>query len=186
MCCQPAKTEARVALRDATRSVHERLHVAPPFLALARGQLDIRGYAELLGRMAGYYFAVSEHLPIEPGRLRLLRLDVAAVDAPPFAVHCRLMPNSQAEALGWRYVVEGSIFGGRVIHRQLDYLFGREERGRSFFQGTAGGIRHWQALCAELEEAGSTPVALQQMIEGALDAFAVFETMIAESEPAHA
>ena len=87
--------------------------------------------------------------------------------------------------MGWRYVVEGSIFGGRVIYRQLDSLFGDEEVGRSFFRGTTTGTRHWQDLCSELEDAGAAPGAIDEMIEGARDAFTAFEGAIAEMESAN-
>src|SRR5690606_35260103 len=98
----------------------------------------------------------------------------------------RVAITGEAQRLGWRYVVEGSIFGGRVIYRQLDYLFGDEEAGRSFFRGTSAGTRQWQALCAELEHAGAAPAAVDAMIEGALDAFALFLSTVAAHEVAHA
>jgi heme oxygenase len=174
---------ARGALRAATSAVHERLHTAPPFLALAQGRLNRDDYADLLSRMAGYYFAVSSHLPIEPARLRLLEDDLAAVEAPsPPGTILPPIVNEEA-GLGWRYVVEGSIFGGRVIFRQLDYLFGSATRGRSFFGGTAGGVRHWQTLCAELEATGPRADTLDTMIEGALAAFAAFEKVIETMDP---
>jgi len=174
---------ARVALRAATSTVHERLHIAPPFLALTQGRLKRQDYAALLSRMAGYYFAVSAHLPIEPARLHLLKDDLRAIDAPSPPPVRLPQVDGEAAGLGWRYVVEGSIFGGRVIYRQLDYLFGPESRGRRFFGGTAGGVRHWQALCAELERVGAQPHAIHKMIEGALDAFATFEKVIETMDP---
>lgn len=177
MADQPAEPNARAALRAATRGIHERLHVAPPFVALARRQLTRRQYAALLSKMAGYYLSVSRHLPLEASRLGLLKADLATVEAPPFQPLDFPVPTGGGQALGWRYVVEGSIFGGRVIHRQLDYLFGDEDDGRSFFRGTATGTRHWQLLCAELEDASTAP-AIEPMIEGALDAFAAFEKAI--------
>lgn len=136
--------------------------------------------------MAGYYLAVSRLLKIEPTRLQHLGQDLTAIDAPPPAALDLPAIDGAARTLGWRYVVEGSIFGGRVIYRQLDYLFGEEDKGRSFFRGTAAGAGDWQALCGELEDAGASPGAIDQMIEGALEAFAAFASAIAAKEPAHA
>ena len=52
---------------------------------------------------------------------------------------------------GLLYTVQGSTLGGKVIFRQLDALL-PDARGRGFFQGTADDARHWQMLCAALEE----------------------------------
>mgnify|MGYP002403642068 FL=1 len=153
---------------------------------MERGELNRGEYAALLSRMAGYYFAVARRIPMEPLRLQFLRRDLTVVGAPP-PPDVDLPPvEDEARRLGWRYVVEGSVFGGRVIYRQLDYLFGEEEAGRSFFRGAASGARHWQALCSELENAASTPGAVEEMIEGALDAFAAFEDVMGAAELAHA
>src|SRR5690606_27052094 len=119
----------RVALRDATGPVHERIHRARPFAALARGDLALGDYRKLLAKLGAYYFGASSHLPIDGKRLSLLRDDLDALDAAPPCPAPMARPRSEPARLGWRYVVDGSIFGGRVIHRQLDYLFGNAERG---------------------------------------------------------
>ena len=186
MGSQPAEAKARTALRAATHDVHQRIHVAPPFLRLADGKLTRDEYAELLSALAAYYFAASRHVPLEPGRLQRLRHDLDAVGAPPPpGMDESLVPRAGSE-LGWRYVVEGSIFGGRVIYRQLDCLFEEEEAGRSFFLGTGASVRHWQTLCAQIEEAARVPGALERMVGGALDAFAAFESAIGEWKPCYA
>ena len=172
----------RLALRKATAPVHERLHEAAPFAALAEGRLTLDNYAGLLGTLGAYYFAASEHVPIDPARLAALRSDMAAVGATPDAPPRLAAPPSAAARLGWRYVVDGSIFGGRVIHRQLDYLFGAAEDGRRFFRGSPGAAAGWQRLCARLERAGQAPGALEAMIAGAAEAFAAFERLIGQAE----
>ncbi len=176
----------RVALRDATGPVHERLHRAKPFAALARGDLTLGDYARLLGKLGAYYFAASAHVPLDPRRLALLSNDLEALGAPPPGRPSLAGPRSEPARLGWRYVVDGSIFGGRVIHRQLDYLFGAVECGRRFFRGPAGAAAEWQRLCAQLEQAGSAQGARDEMIAGARDAFAAFEALIEEDTPANA
>ena len=94
--------------------------------------------------------------------------------------------KAEAARLGWRYVIDGSIFGGRVIYRQLDYLFGTGERGRRFFGGAPGGTTGWQRLCVQLERAGADARALGEMIAGAAEAFASFERLVDGERRAHA
>ena len=80
--------------------------------------------------------------------------------------------------LGWAYVVEGSSLGGKVIYRQLDYLFHRSAAGRLFFRGSPADSHCWQALCHDLEARGQTAKALDEMIFGARAAFALFERVL--------
>jgi heme oxygenase len=176
----------RIALRKATGPVHERLHQAPPFAALARGESTREDYAALLGKLGAYYFAASAHVPIDPARLALLRDDLATLGVPSPVPPPMAGPQSPAARLGWRYVVDGSIFGGRVIYRQLDPLFGEVERGRRFFRGTSGAAAEWKRLSARLERAGTDRETREEMIEGATAAFAAFEHLIGQAERADA
>lgn len=179
-----AGQKGRVALRVATHSLHERLHGAPDFAALAQGTLDIAGYAGLLSRQASCYFAAAKILPLEPGRLELLHSDLATLGAEQPEPLDWPNPAGPPEALGWRYVVEGSIFGGRVIYRQLDYLFGDRSEGRSFFRGTPQSTARWQALCSEIEQEARSPLRLNRIIEGAIAAFTAFGRILDIREPA--
>jgi heme oxygenase (biliverdin-IX-beta and delta-forming) len=178
---------ARGVLRDATAAVHTRLHRAAPFAALADGRLNRRGYATLLGSLLAFHRAVA------PGTLRgraaigdrrdrgarLARLeaDLAHLGGAPIRSIAAPAWNDN-EAVGCLYVVEGSMLGGKLIHRQLDYLFGRESAGRSFFGGTADDGRRWRELCDRLETYGATDDRLAAMASGAVATFALFETCL--------
>lgn len=177
--------KGRAALRVATHSLHERLHGAPAFVALAAGALDLAGYRQLLTRQASCYFSAARHLSLEAGRLALLELDLLAVDADQPQPLDWPAPAGQPGRLGWRYVVEGSIFGGRVIYRQLDYLFGDRSAGRSFYRGTAESASHWRSLCDEIEAEASRPRSLDRMIDGATSAFNAFGRVLDAREPAY-
>jgi len=175
----------RAALREATGTVHERLHSAPPFLALAQGRLQLSGYAALLSKLGQFYFTVAPSLAIPPSRMALLERDLASVGAARRSVSNWNAPTHVAERLGWQYVVNGSMFGGKLIYRQLDYLLGNDEQGRRFFKGVPGAVTEWHKLCAELEQVGAKPVTRQLMIDSALSAFATFEALLEMEEAVH-
>ena len=174
----PSGQNGRAALRLATHFLHERLHGAPDFAALADGALDHAGYRNLLSRLASCYFTAAEFLPLEPERLRALRSDLLALHADEPKHLAWLAPAEPAQAVGWRYVVEGSIFGGRVMYRQLDYLFDNRCEGRSFFRGTANSAAHWRTLCTEIEQEAHYPLNLDRMVEGATEAFSAFSRVL--------
>ena len=166
---------ARAALRRATSEVHERLHISPGFLEIAEGRLTLAGYRVMLSRLAGLYFGLAPELEIDPARLELLALDLADLDAPPpLPIACQV-PSGEARRLGWKYVVEGSIFGGQVIYRQLDYLFGDASAGRRFFAGSPAALVRWRALCEDFERIGQENAELEEMVAGSQEAFALFE-----------
>jgi heme oxygenase len=168
----------RSALRDATGAVHERLHHAPPFAAIADQQLDVAGYTKLLARIAAFHLTVSKDLELDDTRPRLLARDLEVLGSPsPERLHWR-SPESASARLGLAYVVEGSALGGKVIYRQLDYLFGNSARGRRFFRGSPSDGPRWQTLCRRLEQEGQTPRGLDEMIGGATAAFALFEQLV--------
>lgn len=187
----------RVALREATREVHERLHNVPSFAALAAGTLGRGGYVRLLGRLFGFHepmeAALADALPgrFAPEswqRTHLLRadlasfgLDEAALDRLPRAAPpVRL---TEAEAMGCLYVLEGSTLGGRQLARQLDTLLAPgNPAGRRFLQGASQPAHlPWRSLCAELDRMGATPDGFAAMLGGALSTFARYERWFAES-----
>jgi heme oxygenase len=181
-----AKSEVRAALREATGAIHVRLHQARPFAALARQQLDADGYTDLLRRIAAFHLTVAPSLTLDGSRGRRLAQDLAALGS---AVPLRLdwsVPETPAAKLGWAYVVEGSSLGGKVIYGQLDYLLGNSVEGRSFFKGSALDRVRWQTLCERLEAAGRSAAAVKEMVDGANDAFELFEQALMGQVPAHA
>ena len=171
-------------LRDATDAAHERLHQAEPFAAIAAERLSRAGYTDLLARIAAFHFTIDTPAPDpEDTRRALLKADLDTVRAPAPAPLAWSAPPSRAGRLGCAYVVAGSALGGKVIYRQLDYLFGDSPDGRRFFRGASGDGARWRALCDRLETEGAEAGAVDRMIAGAKAAFALFERSI---EPAHA
>ena len=173
-----AKSKVRSALREATGAVHERLHQTPAFAAIANQQLDVAGYTALLGRIAAFHFTVGRDLETDNARPQLLAVDLDVLGAPAPQPVRWSFPKNVWGRLGIAYVVEGSSLGGRVIYRQLDYLFGHSTAGRQFFRGSASDVPRWQALCRLLEAEGQTHRAVDEMIAGATAAFALFEQLV--------
>jgi heme oxygenase len=170
--------KVRKALREATGAVHERLHQAPPFAAIANQQLDVSGYTALLERIAAFHFTVRRDLELDSARSQLLAADLEVLGWPAPQPLRWNFPEAASAKLGMAYVVEGSSLGGKVIYRQLDYLFGRSVAGRRFFRGSAADGPRWQTLCRHLEAEGQTSQAVDEIIAGATATFALFEHLV--------
>lgn len=178
----------RARLRAATDDLHQALHHAPPFAAIAEGWATRADYARTLafllryhGAMAGWCAAGAEALGLAElalahrARLAALRQDLLFLgqDAPP------TMPDAARPGLfaaGVLYTVQGSTLGGKVIHRQLDALLAGDE-GRLFFKGSRDDGRHWHRLCAALERAGDG----DSLEQGARHGFAHFAALMEQA-----
>ena len=175
-----AKWKVRSTLREATGAIHERLHRAPPFAAIADQQLDLAGYTELMTLIAAFHFTVGEEFERGDERRQMLSQDLELLGLPAPKRLRWNSPKIRSAQLGVAYVVEGSSLGGKVIYRQLDYLFGDSAAGRHFFRGSASDGQRWQALCRALESEGHNPGAIEELIDGAAAAFAFFEKLISQ------
>lgn len=167
----------REVLRQATGKAHERLHGAEAFVAIAQGRLERPDYAALLNRLATFHLSAAPAAQGDGARLEMLAQDLRVFGMPVPEPLPWDLPDSRPARLGWKYVVEGSAFGGRVIHRQLDYLFGLEEGGRRFF-GAGLKRAEWQRLCSDLETGGADQRSLEEMTAGAAAAFEQFEKVV--------
>ena len=88
-------------------------------------------------------------------------------------------PANSAEFMGALYVVEGSTLGGIQLAQALEPLI-RSGEGRSFFLGY--GDRYgamWRLFLDRLEDCASSEAACSAVIEGAIGAFADFESWMA-------
>jgi heme oxygenase len=178
--------DPHAALREATHATHMRLHGLPQFTAIAEGRLDRADYVELLKSLHAYHRTIAgaasrgrlTHLSSSPRRMEMLGGDLASLGASP-ARRERIWPPSSSEALlGAIYVAEGSALGGRVIARQLDYLFGEETEGRTFFHGDGETGPHWRAFLAAVKD-DCAESGMPEMVAGAEASFALFEACVA-------
>jgi len=181
----PAATDPHTALRDATRSRHERLDSS---LRIAAPDATYADYVGHLAALLGWLHPVEQHFwqRTWPARLQptqrshkaewihedLRAAAAAGVPAPPLQ-DCTELPDTdgpQAYALGVLYVVEGSQLGGRMLYKRYSQAHpGGSFRYLAGYGEALGGL--WKDYLAFLEEALDTPEAMAQACRGACDAF---------------
>ncbi len=177
----------RQRLRLATEEVHQALHRAAPFAAIADGRATRDSYANTLLLLHRFHAGQSAFclraasllgLPqlgaAHGARITALKTDMAWLGA---RIESDTVPDramSDDACIGALYTVQGSTLGGKVIYRQLDSLL-TDDAGRCFFKGTPDDGRQWQALCAALETCGGDAAGMEQ---GALQAFRDFRDLL--------
>ena len=177
----------RRALREQTSAIHERLHHHDGFHAVQRGNIDLKGYSDLLKRLYGFYLAYEAAAQTAPERSDWLRRDLASLSSPDQAWQaiplCDHMPmfDTPERRLGALYVVEGSTLGGRAMALRLDPVCGvGVAEGRRFFQGRGGGTGEaWSGILKRLDEGDDDETTHVAVIEAALETFACFERWMA-------
>jgi heme oxygenase len=176
----------RHRLRAATDAVHQALHHAAPFTAIADGKVTREGYAQTLSMLYRFHagqapscqraaavLALPQIADAHAARLDALRADIAWLDgAVPSGDAVPVLSNDAC--IGVLYTVQGSTLGGKILCRQLDSLL-PDDNGRLFFKGTSDDGRHWPALCAALERHSGD---IAQMEAGALSAFGRFQELL--------
>ena len=179
-------TSARNVLRRASDASHRRMHELKPFARIGDGTLLISHYRLLLESLYIFHSAVGEaadqnglsSVSSSKRRLELLHSDITALgDTVPIPVSDWNVGTSDS-VLGALYVAEGSMLGGRVIARQLDYLFGPQQEGRRFFFGEKSDHARWSRLLAMLGHKCTNPHALNAAIDGAQSTFDWFELCV--------
>jgi len=185
-------------LRSATRVYHHALDHHPELQRLLRPELTFEGYGRSLLAMhapqAALEGAVVEgatHLGLaerlSPRRLPALEADLAALGvSPPDAnVWPRLpKPRTDAELLGFRYVLEGSRLGAEVIVRRLRDTLG-DTAPLSFFSAPDGN-RHWCEFVDDLTSLPLTEEGQRDAVAAACRAFAAYQVGLGGSEPGSA
>lgn len=177
---------ARERLRQATDPAHERLHGLKAFAAIAAGTLTVDRYRRLLESLLRFHSTIAvgaahcgwSGLSGALRRVTFLQHDLGFLGAIGPSVTTSWHPRSRCSALGALYAAQGSMFGGRVIAEQLDFLLDSGLNGRRFFIGSADDGQRWRELLAVLEIQCAAPAALEQAIEGALFAFGLFEQCV--------
>ena len=191
------RLDGRMALREATRAVHERLHGQSALAALASGTIDLPAYRALLGLLYGFHapleklFVASEwadcagtHAVLAP-RAELLGEDFEALanesvlERLPMA-SASVFPDLSVygQFVGCLYVRAGSTLGGRILSRGLDPLLGPDNQlGRRFLVGGDGADIQWRQCCVLIEQA-TAGGHWKDMLTGANATFAALESWL--------
>jgi heme oxygenase len=175
----------RMRLRAATDQIHQSLHHAAPFAAIAEGTITLADYGATLVFLHRFHAAMlascitgsraleSDVLgELQAARIAALEQDLTHLGliALPVAQEPLMAPLVCA---GMLYTVQGSTLGGKVIFRQLDTLL-PDAQGRTFFRGSAQDGHYWQCLCMALERQDD----IAALEAGARRAFARFTEMM--------
>lgn len=198
MKIDPFSTAGRVRagtldrLRAATRAHHARLEHRLDILEHLR---EPAGYRSLLEGFLGFYEPAEAILVRWLSSLPALRFDArrkahllvadlrslgaTAAELTAIPRHDGLAPLcSEAEALGFSYVLEGATLGGQVISRRAA-AHGLDARGLSFFRSYGAEVGPmWRRFCDILEMHCRGAEAQAATVRGALQAFESLEAWI--------
>ncbi len=188
-------------LKAATRAEHDAIEVA---LDLMAPGLSLTDYHRRLRRYHGFY------APIEPliaaavdgprwgldmtarAKTDWLAADLACLGdledasglAPAALPLCTALPplETQADAFGCLYVLEGAKLGGRVISRHIERVLGLDAtHGARFFHGygeQTGAM--WKALRGALSAFVDQPSQEDQVVASAIATFAALRVWCAD------
>ncbi len=202
-------------LREGTRDAHAALEALPFSRALQEGALGRPDYVAFLRSMAFLHEAVEGALEASgdgrviavwhPGlrRLPALEDDLEALEAAtggdlPVERPDLLAILAGEEArmqgartppylLGWLYVLQGSVLGGRTLAGPVGKALGLAEgRGTAFLSGQGGGSPgdRWREFGARMEAAFPSPGGgRESLLRGALAAFQAFHAVFQALRP---
>jgi heme oxygenase len=202
-------------LREGTREAHAALEALPFSLALQAGTLDHRGYVDFLRAMALLHEAVEGALDgsgdgtvaavWHPGlrRLPALEEDLEALEGaqggdPPVGRPELLAILAGEEArvqgartppflLGWLYVLQGSVLGGRTVAGPVAKALGLGSgQGTAFLSGRGEGTpgARWREFGRRMDAALGSPRDREPALRGAVDAFRAFHGLFQALRPA--
>ena len=181
------------SLRSETRPHHDRLEEVAASDKLETGTLSAEEYLKLL--KANYAAhrqlekAVSsvgemQQLSEERQKLGLLEKDLQQAGLAPESVWKQLesqLPDpqldTQHQALGAQYVMEGATLGGVVILKSLQQHPQLQQYQPFHYYGCYGGDtgRQWSGFKKLLLERAQTPQQHEQVLDGARTAYQLFE-----------
>ncbi len=182
----PARSLAQ-RLRAETAEAHAKLEAVVGFdihrPSVATATLMLENFHRVLQTLEPAMMALLPMRLRDRRRLPLLRADLAtlgrSVDSELAGSSKPALPQSEAEALGALYVMEGSTLGGKMISKSLRKCADWPLKGASYFNpyGDRTGVM-WAAFQDELE---AVPISQADgVIRGANQTFATLETALAQ------
>jgi len=179
-------------LREQTAEQHQRLEAKLDILARLSSP---QGYKSLLEQFYGFYLPLEIHLGsvmCPAGSLSnftarrktpllekdLLFLDLSERDLAELP-QCQKLPTveSEAQAFGCLYVLEGATLGGQIISKYVADKLGYErERGATFFKSYGAEVRAmWCGFVQALREYATAHDADDEVVAAAVDTFDKFD-----------
>jgi len=189
-------------LKEQTAEQHQRLEIKLDILARLSSP---QGYKSLLEQFYGFYQPLEIHLGsvmCPPGSLSnftarrktpllekdLLFLDLSERDLAEVP-QCQKLPTveSEAQAFGCLYVLEGATLGGQIISKYVADKLGYErERGAAFFKSYGAEVRAmWCGFVQALREYATAHDADDEVVAAAVDTFDKFEQWLCVGESPH-
>ena len=186
-------------LREQTAEQHQRLEAKLDILTRLSSP---QGYKSLLKQFYGFYRPLEIHLGSVmcpsgslsnyPARRKtpllekdLLFLDLSERDLAELP-QCQKLSTveSEAQAFGCLYVLEGATLGGQIISKYVADKLGYEsERGATFFMSYGAEVRAmWCAFCQALREYATAHDADDEVVAAAVDTFDKFDQWLCVGE----
>lgn len=172
-------------LRQETAALHERLEDDNPAQAILNHTMDMDGYKSLLlqNYLAYRYMEgqIKMHLPqLSMDKTQRLEADLLDLGVSPDGYLSNDTPEfeiqSEAQAFGAAYVVEGSAMGGMVIAKHLRKCEALQDlKQQHFFNGDKSSLTSWKHFKEELEARTFDPQQEEELLAAAKEAFLVFE-----------
>jgi heme oxygenase len=186
-------------LKEQTAEQHQRLEAKLDIFARLSSP---QGYKSLLEQFYGFYRPLEIHLSsvmCSPAFLSnftarrktplleedLLFLDLSELNLSELP-QCQKLPTveSEAQAFGCLYVLEGATLGGQIISKYVADKLGYErERGASFFRSYGAEVRAmWCGFVQALREYAKAHDADDEVVAAAVDTFDKFDQWLCVGE----
>lgn len=171
---------ARLALQQATREIHERMHRHPALSRLAAGTIGRDEYRRVLARSYGFYAMAEPVLGLGGSLNQCLKDDLVELGMTHAMVaqlpRCAPLAigQDQAELTGARYVLLGASLGGKVMARAiLERTDGLAALPVRFLEGM--GEYDWKTFTSHLETNLPDAISRTRAAKAALVTFGAYE-----------
>ncbi|MFO1243361.1 MAG: biliverdin-producing heme oxygenase [Rickettsiales bacterium] len=149
-------------LKDATHDAHEALHLHPLLKSLSKLDITLHHYQAIIQAFSAAYkimeakrdFALTQGIPDAPV-LSWLEADRKRHDIHEIVFDGISYPSATSynQLLGYLYVKQGSMLGGRVITKNLSSVLAmKEKEDNHFFAGYGNETgKYWKIFLSQLE-----------------------------------
>lgn len=171
------------SLREGTAELHKRLEENNLANKIIDHSISLEEYKFLLYQNFLAYCAVEReiagYLPDQKmDKAERLKSDLASMDVKLFSCgnHFGFTCDSEAEAIGAAYVIEGSAMGGMMIGRELKNCKATQHLPeQEFFSGSRTSAKEWNKFLKMLRNREFSETEIDTAVNKAVETFRVFE-----------